>query len=86
MQAEQAIAHALQHGKQLAGFCKQMHDWFDGFRTLKFLHAVRDQYFPSIRLDDPVLIQLLPRFENEALVALHTSTLKQGKAPTLLNC
>ncbi len=28
-------------------FVKFLHDWFDGFRTLKFVHYMRDKHFPS---------------------------------------
>ena len=28
-------------------FLKFIHDWFDGFRTLKFVHYMRDNHFPS---------------------------------------
>jgi hypothetical protein len=31
-------------------FEKFIHDWFDGFRTLKFVHFMRDHHFPSVPL------------------------------------
>ncbi len=31
-------------------FEKQLTDWFDGFRTLKFVHFMRDNFFPSVPL------------------------------------
>ena len=31
-------------------FEKFIHDWFDGFRTLKFIHFMRDHHFPSVPL------------------------------------
>jgi hypothetical protein len=38
---EQALAHCRQHGKSDAHFQRHFHQWFDGFRTLKFLHTLR---------------------------------------------
>ncbi|MBB6522798.1 DUF3383 domain-containing protein [Pseudoteredinibacter isoporae] len=29
-------------------FSREFHTWFDGFRTLKFVHYLRDHYYPSI--------------------------------------
>lgn len=44
-------------------FRKFLHDWFDGFKTLKFIHFARDRHFPSAPLeemlkDNPVIEQL----------------------------
>lgn len=36
-----ALQHCRQHGKSTAQFQRQFHQWFDGFRTLKFIHALR---------------------------------------------
>ena len=33
---------------------RRLHDWFDGFRTLKLIHAVRDHGAPSIPWQDAV--------------------------------
>jgi hypothetical protein len=27
---------------------RRVHSWFDAFRTLKFVHAVRDRCFPNV--------------------------------------
>lgn len=49
---ELGIASALEHAQkqklsaQTLG--KHLHDWFDGFRTLRFVHLMRDQGFPNI--------------------------------------
>lgn len=40
-------------------FRKFLHDWFDGFRTLKFIHFARDHHFPSIPYDQLLNHQLL---------------------------
>jgi hypothetical protein len=37
-----ALQHCRQHGRSAAQFQRQFHQWFDAFRTLKFIHAVRD--------------------------------------------
>jgi hypothetical protein len=29
-----------------------MHTWFDAFRTLKLIHALRDHHFPSMGFHD----------------------------------
>lgn len=39
---EAALRHCRRHGKSAAQFQRQFHQWFDGFRTLKFIHALRD--------------------------------------------
>jgi hypothetical protein len=35
-------------GQTAAVFSKFIDDWFDGFRTLKFIHFMRDHQFPSV--------------------------------------
>lgn len=37
-----ALDHCRRHGRSPGQFLRQFHQWFDGFRTLKFIHAVRD--------------------------------------------
>lgn len=48
--AEKAIIHALQHSDTQDAFCRHLHVWFDAFRTLKFIHSLRDRALPSIPL------------------------------------
>jgi hypothetical protein len=43
-----AIAHCRQHCRTEIAFAVQLHVWFDGFRTLKFIHYLRDQLWPSL--------------------------------------
>lgn len=43
-----ALAHCLKQHKKEAPFCMQLHTWFDGFRTLKFVHFMRDSYYSSL--------------------------------------
>lgn len=45
---------------------KQKMTWFDGFRTLKLIHYLRDNEFPSINMFD-ALDQMLQRFDQTQL-------------------
>jgi len=36
-----ALAHCRTQGRDSAAFSKHFHQWFDGFRTLKFIHGLR---------------------------------------------
>ena len=44
---EQAIAHCQRQGKSAEQFLRQFHQWFDAFRTLKFIHGLRDAGWPA---------------------------------------
>ena len=57
---QEALLHARQHGRREAGFLKHMHGWFDAFRTLKCIHALRDRLYPSVPLKDDSLANILP--------------------------
>jgi len=48
MKTERALEHAFRQSKNLEQFRRQMHTWFDAFRTLKLIHALRDLHFPCI--------------------------------------
>jgi len=37
-----ALKHCRRQGKAPAQFMRQFHQWFDAFRSLKFIHAIRD--------------------------------------------
>jgi hypothetical protein len=56
---EGALQHCRQQGKSVAQFQRQFHQWFDGFRTLKFIHALRDAGWPQQTLSG--LEALTPR-------------------------
>jgi hypothetical protein len=43
-----ALQHAFRQSKDLGQFTRQMHTWFDAFRTLKLIHALRDKELSSI--------------------------------------
>ena len=40
---EQALAHCQRQSSELDGWLRHFHQWFDGFRTLKFIHGLREQ-------------------------------------------
>jgi len=46
--AEKALAHAFRQSSDLAQFTRQMHTWFDAFKTLKLIHSLRNNRFSSI--------------------------------------
>lgn len=48
--ATDAIAHSRRQSKDAAGFEKQMTIWFDGFMTLKFVHALQAAGFSQVGL------------------------------------
>jgi hypothetical protein len=48
IRADQALGHAFRQSGDLDQFTRQMHTWFDAFRTLKLIHTLRDQHLPSI--------------------------------------
>ena len=45
-----AIEHCRQHSATSDDFRRHFEQWFDGFRTLKFLHALRDKGYPDLAL------------------------------------
>ncbi|MBT8053423.1 MAG: hypothetical protein HKN57_08140 [Xanthomonadales bacterium] len=63
-----ALVHALAHSRDEDQFNRQMHTWFDAFRTLKLIHFLRDEYFPSVHLAqlaaNPLFTELLDRDAN----------------------
>jgi hypothetical protein len=45
---QDAIDHCFEHGKTEKTRKQQITHWFDGFKTLKFIHYLRDNGLPSI--------------------------------------
>ncbi len=43
---EDALAHSRRQSRTEEQFMRQFHQWFDAFRTLKYLHALRDNLWP----------------------------------------
>lgn len=48
IKAQQALEHAFRQGKSMDQFMRQVHTWFDAFRTLKLIHFLRDSHLPAI--------------------------------------
>ena len=47
-----ALTHAHQQGDTIEKRLRHIHTWFDAFKTLKFLHYVRDQKYPMMSYRD----------------------------------
>jgi hypothetical protein len=75
MGLEAAIAHCRKQGTSQAQFTRQFHQWFDGFRTLKLIHALRESGWPDQTLD--ALVELTPNL-------WPGSTVAHGDVDTLL--
>jgi hypothetical protein len=45
-----ALDHCRRQAKSSVQFQRHFHGWFDGFRTLKFIHALRDAGWPTCSL------------------------------------
>lgn len=59
-----------QKSSKITKVCQQhFHDWFDNFRTLKFIHFMRDHYYPSLPIKD--IIQQ-PLYASYNLSTSHT--------------
>ncbi|HDY82732.1 MAG TPA: hypothetical protein ENH48_07225 [Halieaceae bacterium] len=54
MGLEAGLTHCRRQGKSPEQFLRQFHQWFDGFRSMKFIHAMRDAGWPQ---------QSMPRLE-----------------------
>ncbi len=49
-----AVHNALRHSRTEASFLRHLHTWFDGLRTLKLIHALRDHGLRSGSFHDMV--------------------------------
>lgn len=45
---DKALAHCQQQAKNPTQFAQQLWQWFDGFRTLKLVHWLRANHYPSV--------------------------------------
>lgn len=50
--AQAALQHALKQSSDEIQFSRQMHTWFDAFRTLKLIHYLRDHHLPSVSYEE----------------------------------
>jgi hypothetical protein len=48
LNTQKALEHAFRQSGDLDQFKRQVHTWFDAFRTLKLIHALRGACLPSI--------------------------------------
>jgi hypothetical protein len=48
MKTLDALEHSFRQSNDLEQFTRQMHTWFDAFRTLKLIHFLRDHALPSV--------------------------------------
>ncbi|MEM1156154.1 MAG: hypothetical protein AAGI44_18625 [Pseudomonadota bacterium] len=55
-----ALEHCRRQSTCAAQYLRQFHQWFDGFRTLKFIHGIRDAGWPMQSFDQ--LRHLTPNF------------------------
>ncbi len=62
MGSQKALQHALQHSKNNSTFEQHMMHWFDGFKTLKFVHHLRDHHLPSLPWQE--VVKLNPPFSS----------------------
>ena len=51
MSLDAALAHCRRQGKSPEQFLRQFHQWFDAFRSLKFIHGIRDAGWPQQSLN-----------------------------------
>ncbi len=63
MKAGQALEHAFRQSSDPGQFTRQMHTWFDAFRTLKLIHFLRDQALPSVSYSELRADQGFVRFD-----------------------
>jgi len=73
IKTDQALDHAFRQSKDLDQFTRQMHTWFDAFRTLKLIHILRDLHFPTISYAELVRHQIYSRLmtKDPDLLAFH---------------
>lgn len=49
---DKAIAGTLRNSRSQQTYVKHIHTWFDGFRTLRFIHLLRDSGLPNVALSN----------------------------------
>lgn len=57
MDIESALNHCQRQSRSNAQFERQFHQWFDAFRTLKFIHLIRDAGWPQQSLNQLQALQ-----------------------------
>lgn len=52
---DKAVREAWQRGRSQGRAWREFHHWFDAFRTLKYVHALRDTEFPNLPLAEALV-------------------------------
>ena len=52
-----ALDHCRRQGKSPEQFLRQFNQWFDGFRSLRFIHGIRDAGWPNCSLAELKALQ-----------------------------
>ena len=65
IRVRRALDHAFRQSKSEDQFARQVHTWFDAFRTLKLIHFLRDHYLPSISFGQLEATQVYYRIQQQ---------------------
>ncbi len=81
---DKGLNHARCQSRSREGFIRHLNDWFDGFRTLKAVHWLRDQQWPSLTLaelcqhaDYPAMVEFDTQMEEQAGLLLRKRSASQ---------
>jgi len=61
----QAVAKGLQQYRKAETFERFLKGWFDAFKTLKFIHFLRDHAYPSVTLQEMLAAPFMRKFTEE---------------------
>jgi len=72
---EEALSHCHRQCQDATAYLQHLHQWLDGFRTLKFIHAIRAQSFADMSLHSlttaqPNLLALKPDQDTDIAATL----------------
>lgn len=59
------LMQGIRQYKSMQTFNRYMMHWFDGFRTLKFIHYLRDNHFPSVPLKEIITAPFITNIDAE---------------------
>lgn len=65
LKVPQAVAKGFQHYRNAEHFDHFLQEWFDAFKTLKFVHFLRDQIYPSVPLREMLTAPFMRTFAAE---------------------
>lgn len=66
LKVDQALGQAFRQCQDFCHFQFFLEVWFDAFRTLKFIHYQRDQYWSSLAIKDAMAIYGCLKIQNQA--------------------